>query len=446
MEYIDEADQIDLAGLKEIDDTLDGNSNAYRIGLAAATAGGVKLAMRGEKTQHFQKKALDNMSNYLENYYGKAFGKEMPAKMGAFAKEAVKSTGGAVTGYFNPWSNYAYEATGLTQKTWNEFQDYQAEINQIYDDFNKVKNPTKGTIKNYNLKLKSVHKKINAKLINDSVNYSMFSDVKGTGTIVENYGGRTNQIKVLNYSKARKHLGHNSDQIARILTKNQGIDIKNTLYALKTKNIATGDVLFGLQFDPRAARLFADMNKQDNLPKMKKIKAFLDKNKWNYETRGKKIFFHLSPKMKPDLDWGGYQGIVEWDSTKPGKVRLHANDMRDWAGIKVGDRRVLNIVKPKTIGIPQIIKEIKDIPAKKAAKAEQPRKKYEHVKKPKQLTDPRNKDIKNIQREMYSQYKGARTGSKLPKQFMKKFLVSRLGAVGAVVAMAALIHDIRSKE
>ena len=47
---------------------------------------------------------------------------------------------------------------------------------------------------------------------------------------------------------------------------------------------------------------------------------------------------------------------------------------------------------------------------------------------------------------MYSQYKGARTGSKLPKQFMKKFLVSRLGAVGAVVAMAALIHDIRSKE
>ena len=42
MEYIDEADQIDLAGLNEIDDTLDGNSNAYRIGLAAATAGGVK--------------------------------------------------------------------------------------------------------------------------------------------------------------------------------------------------------------------------------------------------------------------------------------------------------------------------------------------------------------------------------------------------------------------
>tara|TARA_R110002110_G_scaffold93458_6_gene243154 strand:- start:6019 stop:7356 length:1338 start_codon:yes stop_codon:yes gene_type:complete len=442
MDYIDKADQIDLAGLKEIDDTLDGNSNAYRAGLTAATVGGAALAIHGAPAQHFQKKALDNMSNYLDNYYGKAFGKEIPAKIGAFAKEAVKSTGGAVTGYFNPWSNYAYEATGITQKTWNEFNNYQAEINQIYDDFNKIKNPSKNKVKLFNTKLKSVHKKINAKMINDSVNYSMFSDIKGTGTIVENYGTKSNQIKVLNYSKARPHLGNNSNQIAKILTKNQGIDIKNTLYALKTKNIATGDVLFGLQFDPRAARLFADMNKQDNLPKMKRIKSFLDKNKWGYETRGKKIFFHLSPNMKPDLDWGGYQGIIEWDSTKPGKVRLHANDMRDWAGMKVGDRRVLNIVKPKTIGIPQIIKEIKDVPAKKAAQAEKPRRKYEYVKKPEVLRDPRNKTIRGVQAEMKSQYKGARVGTKLPRQFMKKFLTSRLGAVGALAAMAALIYDI----
>ena len=33
----------------------------------------------------------------------------------------------------------------------------------------------------------------------------------------------------------------------------------------------------------------------------------------------------------------------------------------DTAGIKVGDRRVLNIVKPKTIGIPQIIKNYDNI-------------------------------------------------------------------------------------
>ena len=43
---------------------------------------------------------------------------------------------------------------------------------------------------------------------------------------------------------------------------------------------------------------------------------------------------------------------------------------------------------------------------------------------------------------MKSQYKGARVGTKLPRQFMKKFLTSRLGAVGALAAMAALIYDI----
>ena len=105
----------------------------------------------------------------------------------------------------------------------------------------------------------------------------MFSDVKGTGTIVENYGNKTRQVEVLNYKKARPHLGKNSDAIAKIHTKNQGIDIKNTLYAVKTKNVVTGDVLFGLQFDNRAARLFAEMNKQDNMPKMAKVRH--DKSK-----------------------------------------------------------------------------------------------------------------------------------------------------------------------
>ena len=432
-EYIDQADQIDLASLQEEDDK-------YRASLTAAAIGGTALALKGKKGQHFQKKALDTMSNYLDNYYGDVLGREGPAKIGAFGKEVARSAKGAVTGYFNPWSNYAYEATGVTQKTWNEFNNYQAELNQIYDDFDKLPNKTKSNIKLFNDKLKSVHKKINAKLISDSTNYSMFSDVKGTGTIVENYGNKTRQVEVLNYKKARPHLGKNSDAIAKILTKNQGIDIKNTLYAVKTKNVVTGDVLFGLQFDNRAARLFAEMNKQDNMPKMAKIKSFLDSNKWNYETRGKKIFFHLSPNMKPDIDWGGYQGVIEWDSTKPGKVRLHANDMRDWGKFRIGDKTVLNIVKPKEIGIPQIIKELKK--PKSRVKKKPPVRKYEYVSKPEELTDPRPKHVKEVQRQMKSQYAGTRYGTKLPKGFMKKFMVSRLGAAGAAISMAALIYDI----
>ena len=143
--------------------------------------------------------------------------------------------------------------------------------------------------------------------------------------------------------------------------------------------------------------------------------------------------------MKPDPDWGGYQGIVEWNNKKPTKVRLHANDMRDWGKFRVGDKRVLNIVKPKEIGIPQIIKEIKDRETRPAAKP--PKRTTKHVSKPKALTDPRTKVQRQVMNKLKSQYAGARYGTALPKAFMKRFAVSRLGAVGAVFGTAMLLHS-----
>ena len=82
----------------------------------------------------------------------------------------------------------------------------------------------------------------------------------------------------MDYKKASGlgHLGKNSNSIAKILTDAQGIDIKNTLYALKTKSRISGDVLFGLQFDPRSARLFAMMNQKNNKPRIDQIEKYLN--------------------------------------------------------------------------------------------------------------------------------------------------------------------------
>lgn len=438
MDYIKEKDQFDIH--KAIQSDVD-NLNLQRMVGTGLIGGGVAAMTQGKRTGHFAKKSLDTWSNWLNGYYGKVLGREDLAKGGAFIKEAGKSVGGGIAGYVNPWSNYAYEATGLTQKSWSELGGYQEEINQIYDDFNQIKNPTKGKVKEYDLKLKSVHKKINAKLVSDSTNYAMFSDLKGTGTIVEKYGDVTKQVKIMDYKRASGlgHLGKNSDDIARILTDAQGIDMKNTLYALKTKSKVTGDVLFGLQFDPRSARLFAMMNQKNNKPRIDQIEKYLKSNKLSYVRRKGRIFFHLSPMMKPDPDWGGYQGVVEWNNKKPTKVRLHANDMRDWGKFRVGDRPVLNIVKPKEIGIPQILKEIKDRETRPAAKP--PKRTTKHVSKPKALTDPRTKVQRQVMNKLKSQYAGARYGTALPKAFMKRFAISRLGAVGAVTGAAMLLHS-----
>ena len=431
--YDKEIEEIRNTPFMEPDESRD----AYRMALAAVATAGTAAALHGEGGQYFQKKALDHMDNYLEGYYSGQKG----AKMLSFGKEAGKAAKGIAASYFNPFDTYAYEATGLTQKGWNQLQVYQEELNKIYDDFNQETKLTKNKIKIYNNKVKSVHKKINAKLINDSVNYSMFSEETGKGNIIEKYGKKTKQIEVLDYknAKIKKSLGF-SRPIAKILTDAQGIDIDNTLFALKRKNVVTGDVLHSLQFDKRAAGLFAEMNKLGNKPTTKQVTDFLDSREWKYTQHNNKVFFHLSPKGKPDLDWGGYNGIVEWDRTKKGKIKLHANDMRDWGKFRVGDRPVLNMVRPKEISIPQIIKEIKEQPERKKTVVS-PERKKEYVPKPKKLRDPRNLAIRAAQSELKSGYQGARKGTKLPISFMKKFLVSRLGLAGAIAALAALGYD-----
>ena len=425
IEIPDEKDQINFPSIME-----DYNK---RLALTGVALSGFGLASMDKPKGYIAKKTLDNFSNYLGGYYsGKPF-----AKQGAVIKEAARSGVGVVTDYFNPFTSQAYEATGLTGKTWKELNDYQAELNKIYSDFETLKKPNKTQIRNLDKQVKTVHQKINAKLISDSTNYSMFDELKGTGTIVENYGKASKQIEVLDYAKARKHLGH-TDAIAEILTKNQGINIKNTLYALKTKNVATGDVLRGVQFDPRVAKFFAQMNERGNKATLGEIKSILGEK--NVVTRGKKAFFHTSPRFKPDFDWGGYQGVVEYDTNKPGKIKLHANDMRDWGRFKVGDRDVLNIVRPKEIRIPTILKEIKESKAS-TSETTTPERVYNYNKpKPKALKDPRPKAVKEAIDLVKSQYISSQ--QKLNPVFIRKFLISRLGAVSGLIAFGLLMKDL----
>lgn len=429
IEIPDREDRIDFPGIME---GYEEEQRAKRLALSAIVLSGGAAAIMNKPEGYIAKKALDNFSNYLGGYYsGTPF-----AKQGAVIKEAARSGVGVITDYFNPFTSQAYEATGLTGKTWKELNDYQAELNKLYNDFNQLKRPNKTQIRDINKKVKTVHQKINAKLISDSTNYSMFDELKGTGTVVENYGKLSKQINVLDYSKAKKHLGR-SDAIAEILTKNQGIDIKNTLYALKTKNVTTGDVLRGVQFDPRVANFFKQMNERGNKATLGEIKSILGEK--NVVTRGKKIFFHTSPKFKPDFDWGGYQGVVEYDTNKPGKVKLHANDMRDWGRFKVGNRDVLNIVRPKEIGIPTILKKIKE-PKVSTKKPDTPGKIYKRVKKDVKIKDPRPKAVREAVDLVKSQYMTSK--QTLSRSFMKRFLISRLGAVGGAVAFALLLKEI----
>ena len=72
--------------------------------------------------------------------------------------------------------------------------------------------------------------------------------------------------------------------------------------------------------------------------------------------------------MKANYDWGGYQGIVEWNPKKRDKVKFYANDKRDLFKMKFGGRDVINVVQPKEISIPEAEAIISDELAPKKQK------------------------------------------------------------------------------
>ena len=118
---------------------------------------------------------------------------------------------------------------------------------------------------------------------------------------------------------------------------------------------------------------------------------------------------------------------------------MHANDMRDWGRFKVGNRDVLNIVRPKEIGIPTILKKIKE-PKVSTKKPDTPGKIYKRVKKDVKIKDPRPKAVREAVDLVKSQYMTSK--QTLSRSFMKRFLISRLGAVGGAVAFALLLKEI----
>ena len=114
--------------------------------------------------------------------------------------------------------------------------------------------------------------------------------------------------------------------------------------------------------------------------------------------------------------------------------------MRDWGRFKVGNRDVLNIVRPKEIKIPTILKEIKESKPSTAETTTSERVYNYNKPKPKALKDPRPKAVKEAIDLVKSQYISSQ--QKLNPVFIRKFLISRLGAVSGLIAFGLLMKDL----
>ena len=134
---------------------------------------------------------------------------------------------------------------------------------------------------------------------------------------------------------------------------------------MKYKHVNFSDVARGAQFDPKFYRTMLKLkdkpdvfsarnavNKGMNIPKSSIIgpKTIIGK--------AGKVVFNLSPSIRANYDWGGFNAVGIWDPKDAKHIRIMATDGRDLFGAAPGNSTpTVNYVQSKKIEIKDLKKE-----------------------------------------------------------------------------------------
>jgi len=357
IELPDEKDQIDFPAI--LDD--------YKGELATTAAlGAAGMWATGDNRSRIAQYPY----NFLKGFYSGGRG----AQIGAFGKEVAANALPIMRDIVDPRTSYAYKRTGMSTRGYNELLKLQNDINILREniDVEKIDNPAK--YKDSRKQLAHKQKKQHYKLVNDYSNRFLFRNNPPATDDVARYAKQF--VQPVGLKTAVRNSG-NSVEAMKYIMDTQGVkDITKAKYLMHKMSPKSGDVMRGIQFDRSVYNTFLRMNeigldklnannvkvaiaKSNDLKLSDTMKSFGKKGE-------EKIYFKISPQMKPNYDWGGYQGIVEWDEKNPTKVKFYANDKRDLFGAKLGGKNVINIAPFKEISIPEVMGNIQeDLPEKR---------------------------------------------------------------------------------
>ena len=476
LDWIDQDKLIDMKALLD----------EYKEETAAAALTGVGLAgIKGTAD------ALGNRTriaayphNFLKGFYGKLLGGGMVDQAVATGREAGLSGIQIMRDIVDPRTSYAYKKTGLSTRGFNELynlqgdidnlrnnmqinQNYEAELLKGKNDINTEnllkKNHTEHT--KLRKQLASVQKKQHYKLINDYSNRFLFNDNPAVTDDVARYGKQF-VTKLNGPTDAIKYFGNSRQAMEWIVGAHKVKNLDNARYLLHTMPPKTGDVLRGIQFERKVFNLFGKMNELDSFDNLTRKKVIgMAKNvglSFNDKLSTDKLFFKVSPAMKANYDWGGYQGIIEWNRKNKGVVKFYATDQRDLFGIggkQLGGRDVINVAQPKTVKIPEVITKISDdLPAKRVKEIKEVIEKHPKAKELKPLIannySPGNNigHDRQIQR-IVNRHKRMLNFNPLNKKLLNPKWLLRHGSIGLTVAgslalggfLAKNIYDIAKR-
>tara|TARA_R100000655_G_scaffold11079_2_gene25894 strand:+ start:3247 stop:4782 length:1536 start_codon:yes stop_codon:yes gene_type:complete len=313
----------------------------------------------------------DKFQKVLGQFYGSGFMERM-VSIGQ-----VAGMGGlrAIGQYLNPRESFATRMSGIPRYLKNAINTQRRDVLDVQEEVSKLVKPAKDASdevkKAYNVEVKRLMKEkdidggfkiLHNKIINDYSNALIFNKkpVKQLSDYAERF---VNEISYKQLIKENK--GLLPQEAIDNLINVQGIGKTGTKY-LKLNDRALrqgGDVLRGIQFDSKSAKWFESVNRGEKSPEkiFENAISIFGKNSVFDLSNGKmeKIQIIFSPKMKPNIDWGGYAGTIVLDTKNPKEIIMMADDLRDLFGVKLGNT-VLNVSKAQRTKFPQVLKKINE--------------------------------------------------------------------------------------
>lgn len=301
---------------------------------------------------------VSSMNNFLNGFYGKGVGGAGKAYLAG--KEGVKGTARMAQQALSPSQSFAFNKTGVSKVSRDIYEQSKIVKKEAIDMFKRDEisySKARSLIRN-------ADKKVFAKLTNDYRNTYMYTGktpYEGINRFINREGGTAKGVLVDMKNKYNV-LDDFDGQDLKML--GIGFQKTPTLYNQFAvyKNVPHSDVLRMIQFDRRVYEGLQALDR--TLPQDRKantIKAIF--NKFNTSQVGDDIYISMSPKGKPNYDWGGYKGLMKYNLKKPDKIKLLASDRPDLFGIsaETKGRRTLNITKAREISIPKAKKDIEKI-------------------------------------------------------------------------------------
>lgn len=454
---------------------------------SGALLGGSGLLGYAARDPNFKQMMTSSMHNFLPGFYRKGIGDI--GKKAIAAKEGVKGTASAIAQGVSPSDSYSHKSTGVSNRLAGKINENHNAIEKIKDRYaNDRSYSWSQAQKDITHQVKESHFKIT----NDFSNARLYEGSRGQARPLVDYVSRKGARKgVIPYvenstvSNAIKELGREELDYIKDL---QGMDFNKRTSLLKYGRQAIQNPLRGIQFERKVYNTFKDLAvlKNNNQLTQNSFLSSLNENGLLYNKKGKpmfrqlsktKIAFNLSPSIKTNYDWGGYNGVVVWDSKKPDVVKLLASDKRDIFKLRM-KRQLLNYVEPSELKIANFEKDVNKLgeSIEKAIEkdiTDKPKKSKSKKSKPKVLTNkllverhgvgsPRgvdklgsqHKSIIDAQKALLKKKEEAlmrtKTGSKHYTNYLKKrWLPSRIklgGGAGLAITGALGLYDYLSSD